>query len=326
MSKNNLLELRDLTTQFTTKQGVITAVNKISFSLKTGETIGIVGESGSGKTQLALSIMGLLSTNAKTTGSILYCGQELINMPDKEYNKIRGKNIAMIFQNPMTALNPYLTIATQMTEVLIHHQGLSYSGAFNVAKHMLDIVAIPEPVRRLKMYPHEFSGGMQQRVMIAMALLCKPDLLIADEPTTALDVTIQAQILDLIKDLKKEIDMSVIFITHDLGVVAGIADTILVMYAGKLVESGSVDDVFSTPKHPYSQGLLNSRSRLSDKILSTITGNPPDLKNLPSGCSFHPRCPYAFDLCINQAPPLRAAPQGAYACYLDKLPKQNGAI
>ena len=302
-----LLSVNNLNVSFATPDGFVKAVNGISFSLNPGEALGIVGESGSGKSQLILGLMGLLAQNGKTTGSVKFNNNELIGLNQNEFNKIRGDKISMIFQDPMTSLNPYLRISKQMTEVLMFHKNMSYSDAKNESIKMLDLVKIPDAKNRVDMYPHEFSGGMRQRVMIAMSLLCKPDLLIADEPTTALDVTVQAQIVTLLCELKKDLGTAIIIITHDLGVVAGICDNVMVMYAGRTMEYGPVNHIFYTPQHPYTQGLLKSIPRLNDETygdLPTIPGNPPSLLNLPKGCPFQERCLYAEEKCTVKPPPL----------------------
>ena len=318
-----LLTVNKLNTRFKTMDGVVSAVNDISFTMEKGETLGIVGESGSGKTQLVLSMMGLLATNGWAEGSARFKGQELIGLPTKELNKIRGNHMAMIFQDPMTCLNGYLTIARQMTEVLILHKGMSMADARQRSIEMLDAVHIPDARNRIDRYPHEFSGGMRQRVMIAMSLLCKPDLLIADEPTTALDVTVQAQIIDVMNEIKSDMGMSIILITHDLGVIAGISDNVLVMYAGRICEYAPVDDIFSDPQHPYTRGLLNSVPRLySDEAqpLHAIPGNPPNMQHLPTGCAFHERCEFKREICVNQQPPLqRINDLRQKACFLEAL-------
>ena len=303
-----LLEVNNLDTRFKIMDGELSAVNDISFSMEIGETLGIVGESGSGKSQLVLSIMGLLATNGRADGSALFKGQELIGLPTREINKIRGDRMTMIFQDPMTCLNGYLTIARQMTEVLTLHKGMSMADARKRSIEMLDAVHIPDAKSRIDRYPHEFSGGMRQRVMIAMALLCEPDLLIADEPTTALDVTVQAQIIDLMDELKSEMNMGIILITHDLGVIAGISDNVAVMYAGRICEYAPVDDIFQDPQHPYTRGLLQSVTRLdsdSKRALHAIPGNPPNMQHLPAGCAFHERCEFQLEICLTQRPVLQ---------------------
>lgn len=253
-----LLNVKDLRVTFSTPDGDVTAVNDLNFSLRAGETLGIVGESGSGKSQTAFALMGLLAANGRIGGSATFNGREILNLPEHELNKLRAEQISMIFQDPMTSLNPYMRVGEQLMEVLMLHKNMSKAEAFEESVRMLDAVKMPEARKRMKMYPHEFSGGMRQRVMIAMALLCRPKLLIADEPTTALDVTVQAQIMTLLNELKREFNTAIIMITHDLGVVAGICDKVLVMYAGRTMEYGNARDVFYQPVHPYSIGLLNA--------------------------------------------------------------------
>lgn len=317
----SLLEINNLFTRFSTPDGEVAAVNDVSFTMEKGETLGIVGESGSGKSQLVLSIMNLLASNGSLSGSIKLDGRELVGLAPKELNSIRGNRIAMIFQDPMTCLNGYLTIARQMTEVLTLHQGMDYKTAKKQCIDMLDAVHIPDATNRINRYPHEFSGGMRQRVMIAMALLCKPDLLIADEPTTALDVTVQAQIVDLMNELKSEMDMSIIMITHDLGVIAGISDNVMVMYGGRMYEYAKVHELFSKPLHPYTRGLLRSVPRLDTagtQQLTSIPGNPPNLQHLPTGCAFEERCEEHLPHCKQERPLLQAySPDHLYACHLD---------
>ena len=316
-----LLEVDTLSTRFSTMDGLVSAVNQVSFSMERGETLGIVGESGSGKSQLVLSMMNLLAANGRTEGSVKLNGKELVGLPNKAMNRIRGNNIAMIFQDPMTCLNGYLTVARQMTEVLMLHQGMDHRSAKRRSIRMLDAVHIPDAANRIDRYPHEFSGGMRQRVMIAMALLCEPDLLIADEPTTALDVTVQAQIIDLMNELKADRDMSIIMITHDLGVIAGISDNVMVMYGGRIYEYAPVRDLFRDPQHPYTAGLLRSVPRLDtagSSGLSAIPGNPPNLQHLPTGCAFHDRCTSRMDICSQQRPELRATEHDRLrACHLE---------
>jgi oligopeptide transport system ATP-binding protein len=318
-----LLEVANLNTRFDTPDGEVNAVNDVSFAVAEGETVGVVGESGSGKSQAFLTVMGLLAANGRATGSARFRGTELLGLAPNELNRIRGSRIAMIFQDAMTSLNPYLRISRQMTEVLVTHRGMNESEARKTAIAMLDRVRIPEAKRRFDMYPHEFSGGMRQRVMIAMALLCEPDLLIADEPTTALDVTIQAQILDLMRDLKRSGRTAIVMITHAMGVVAGLCDRVLVMYGGRIVEEAPVRDIFYDPQHPYTHGLLRATPRLDEAItaeLRTIPGQPPDLQHLPPGCAFCERCLWRFERCRTEEPAVRPAGAGRRkACHLERL-------
>jgi len=323
-----VLEVTDLKTTFSTPEGAVKAVGGVGFAISKGETLGVVGESGSGKSQIFMSIMGLLARNGRAQGSVRFQGEEILGLPVKELNRVRGAKMSMIFQDPMTSLNPYLSVRRQMTEVLMQHKGLSEEQAAQQSVELLDKVQIPEAKRRLNMFPHEFSGGMRQRVMIAMALLCGPELLIADEPTTALDVTVQAQILEVLVGLQRDFGMAIALITHDLGVIARMADRVMVMYAGNIVEKGSVRDLFKDPQHPYTQGLLESMPRLDETEatrLMTIGGQPPNLQNLPSGCSFRDRCRYAFERCPVETPlltPFAESPDGAVrskACHLPSL-------
>lgn len=304
-----LLQVEDLHVHFKTDDGLVRAVNGVSFDLRPGETLGIVGESGSGKSVTNLAIMGLIPRppGVIAGGKALYQGQDLLTLNQAGLAKIRGRKIAMIFQDPMTALNPFLTIEEQLTEVTRLHLGHSRQQARKHALEMLVKVGIPAPEKRIDDYPHQFSGGMRQRVMIAMALSCQPDVLIADEPTTALDVTIQAQMLELIKDLQKTQGTAVILITHALGVVASVCSRVLVMYGGKIVEQANIDTLFAQPRHPYTLGLLKSIPRWdADNTgrLPAIEGQPPDMLRPPSGCAFHPRCPLKMSKCEEEAPAL----------------------
>ena len=302
----SLLRVDGLNVSFDTPDGQVTAVKNLSFAIKPKETLGIVGESGSGKSQTAFALMGLLARNGRSSGSAKFNGLELIGMPEAELNKVRAEQVAMIFQDPMTSLNPYLKISQQLNEVLMHHKGLDKKSATAHSIRMLDAVKMPEAAKRMNMYPHEFSGGMRQRVMIAMALLCDPKLLIADEPTTALDVTVQAQIMTLLDELKQDFDTAIILITHDLGVVAGVCDNVMVMYAGQTMEYGTTEEIFYQPSHPYTGGLLESVPRLDtdSPVLATIPGNPPNLMQLPVGCPFQDRCGQALAECFTSIPDL----------------------
>jgi len=312
-----LLEVRDLQTSFDlTKTRSVKAVDGVSFDVNAGETLAIVGESGSGKSVTSLSIMGLLPTDMGriTGGSIQLDGREISKLSDAEMREIRGKEIGMIFQEPMTSLNPVHTVGQQIGEMVIRHEALSKSRARARAIEMLDLVGIPEPRRRVDNYPHEMSGGMRQRAMIAMALSCEPRILIADEPTTALDVTIQAQMLELMAELQKKLGMAIIFITHDLGVVAEVADRVVVMYAAQVVETAGVNDIFRNPRMPYTAGLMNSIPRLGasrhKQRLKAIPGTVPALTSLPEGCRFNPRCAFATDQCRSAMPVLEEAADG----------------
>ena len=302
----SFLEVNNLNVEFNTADGIVRAVKNVSFSLKEGKILAIVGESGSGKSQTVFAMMGLLDQNGRATGSVKFEDQEILNLSISELNLIRSEKIAMIFQDPMTSLNPYMKVSEQMAEVLIHHKGLSKTDAINQSIIMLDAVQIPEARNLIRMYPHEFSGGMRQRVMIAMSLLCNPKLLIADEPTTALDVTVQAQIMHLISDIQKEFGTSIILITHDLGVVAGNSDETLVMYGGQVMEIAKTELIYARPTHPYTQGLISAVPRLDDNSdkLKTIHGNPPDAMLDPVGCPFSPRCKFSKDICSIQTPEL----------------------
>ena len=327
-----LLEVKDLHTSFFTPAGEVKAVNGVSFSLDEGKVLGIVGESGSGKSVTAYSILQILSNPGRiVSGSIRYRGQELVGADKKEMSKIRGNKISIIFQDPMTSLNPVYTIGNQLMEAIMLHTDRDKEQARERAIEMIRLVGITEPEKRIKQYPHELSGGMRQRVMIAMALACEPDILIADEPTTALDVTIQAQILDLIKDLQKQFGMSVILITHDLGVVAEMCDEVIVMYAGEVCERGTADEIFYNPKHEYTKGLLNSIPRLDaegQEKLVPIEGSPVDMLNPPAGCPFAPRCKSCMKICLKEMPPYTTIQEDHYsACWLlqkEEFEKKGG--
>ena len=317
-----LLDVKDLSIGFHMPGRDVQVVNKVNFSLAEGETMAIVGESGSGKTQTAFSIIGLLAQNGYASGSVLFEGQELLGLPEAKLNKVRAEKIAMIFQDPMTSLNPYIRIGEQLVEVLTLHKGMTRAAAQADAIRMLDAVKLPDARNIFTRYPHECSGGMRQRIMIAMALLCRPKLLIADEPTTALDVTVQAQMLELFTSLTAEFGTALIIITHDLGVVAGLADRMLVMYGGRAVETGTVDELFYAPRHPYTLGLLNSTPNVDVKAerLNSISGSPPNLENLPRGCAFHPRCAFRFERCFSETPQLLDFGEGTRrkACHYAK--------
>jgi oligopeptide transport system ATP-binding protein len=318
-----LLEVRNLKTWFYTPDGIVKAVNGVSYTLNEGEALGLVGESGCGKSVSALSLMRLIPTppGRIVEGEVIFDGKDLLKLNDEGIRRIRGNDIAMIFQDPMTSLNPVLTIGRQIGEALELHKGMSRSDARKRTIELLELVGIPSARSRHDDYPHQFSGGMRQRVMIAMALSCDPKLLIADEPTTALDVTIQAQILELIKRLRQELGMAVILITHDLGVVAGVADKINVMYAGYIVESAPADELFANPRMPYTLGLLRSIPRIDEprkEKLIPIEGLPPDLIDAPQGCPFVPRCTYKIDRCVEENPSLEPVKQGHnIACWVD---------
>lgn len=302
-----LLEIKDEKLSFFTPAGEVKALNGVSFSMNEGEVLGIVGESGSGKSVTAYSIMGLTAYPGKLIGGTIYFnGHQIEKMSEKEMRKIRGNEVSIIFQDPMTSLNPVYTIGNQITEVIRLHTGKSKKEAYDRAKELLELVGINEPTKRLKQYPHELSGGMRQRVMIAIALACEPKLLIADEPTTALDVTIQAQILELMQELRQKLGMSIIMITHDLGVVASMCERIAVMYAGHIVEYGTADEIFYEPKHEYTKGLINSIPKFSAQEIERlvpIEGQPVDLLNPPAGCPFAPRCANCMKICLREMPP-----------------------
>jgi oligopeptide transport system ATP-binding protein len=318
-----LLEVKDLKTQFHTREGLVYAVNGISYQMEEGETLGIVGESGCGKSVGVLSLLRLIPEppGKIADGQALFQGKDLLKMSPEEIRHVRGAQIAMVFQDPMTSLNPVLTIGRQLTEALELHMGMNKQQARDRAAELLGMVGIPQAGDRLNDYPHQFSGGMRQRVMIAMALSCTPQLLIADEPTTALDVTIQAQIVDLVKRLRDELGMAIIWITHDLGIVAGLAKRVIVMYAGFIIEEAQVKDLYSDPRHPYTLGLLGSLPRVDQtqhRRLVSIEGLPPDLLGLPQGCPFAARCVYRIDRCEKENPPLEPVSPGHWkACWVD---------
>ncbi|MEL6204903.1 MAG: oligopeptide/dipeptide ABC transporter ATP-binding protein [Pseudomonadota bacterium] len=312
-----LLEIQDLTVTFETGDGDVRAVNGVSLGIEAGQTLAIVGESGSGKSQTAFAVMGLLARNGRASGSIRFDGQELIGLSEAELNRVRSNQIAMIFQDPMTSLNPYMRVSEQMMEVLELHRGMGRRDARAEAVRHLDAVKIPDAKNRATMYPHEFSGGMRQRVMIAMALLCRPRLLIADEPTTALDVTVQAQIMALLDEVRDEFGTAIILITHDLGIVAGACEDMVVLYGGRIMESGRTTDIFAHPAHPYTLGLLQAVPRLDrdDDALRAIPGDPPNMLGLPPGCPFSPRCPVAVELCATARPELVSVGGRLRACH-----------
>jgi oligopeptide transport system ATP-binding protein len=316
-----LLEAKKLTVEFATHEGVVRAVSEIDLELFAGETLAIVGESGSGKSQMLLSILGLVAGNASVTGSARFKGEELVSASEHRLNEIRGSEIGVVFQDPMTSLNPYLTIGMQLTEPLLLHKGASRKDAAAQAIEMLKAVHISEPERRMEQYPHQLSGGMRQRVAIAMGLICRPQILIADEPTTALDVTVQAQVLSLLREIRERIGTAVILVTHDLGVIAELADRVNVMYAGKIVERGSVDDIFYRCRHPYTEALERSIPQFTEirpARLDAISGNPPNPVHLPPGCAFHPRCPYRLEVCDKSVPQLESVgPNHAKACFYE---------
>jgi oligopeptide transport system ATP-binding protein len=323
-----LLEVKDLETQFFTQDGVVRAVNGISYTLDEGETLGIVGESGCGKSVGVMSLIRLIpSPPGKVVGGeVFFEDRDLLKISDDEIRSIRGNKISMIFQDPMTSLNPVLTVGRQISEALELHLGMDKKQAKTRATELLELVGIPLAAQRIDDYPHQFSGGMRQRAMIAMGLSCNPQILIADEPTTALDVTIQAQIIDLVKRLRDELGMAIIWITHDLGVVAGLADRVIVMYAGYIVEEASVKDLYLNPRHPYTVGLLDSLPRLDEDRpteLKSIEGLPPDLINLPAGCPFYDRCTYRIDVCAQELPSLNTVSiNHKAACHVDMTTAQ----
>jgi oligopeptide transport system ATP-binding protein len=315
-----LLDVRDLHVEFRTRDGVAKAVNGVNYSVAEGETLAVLGESGSGKSVTAQAIMGILDSPPGfiTKGEIVFQGRDLLKLNGEERRKVRGAKMAMVFQDALSSLNPVLTVGEQLGEMFTTHQGMSKKDSRAKAVELMDRVRIPAAAERVKQYPHQFSGGMRQRVMIAMAMALEPDLIIADEPTTALDVTVQAQVMDLLAELQRELNMGLILITHDLGVVADVADKIAVMYAGRIVETAPVHEIYKAPAHPYTKGLLQSIPRLDQKgqELYAIKGLPPNLLHIPSGCAFNPRCPQARDRCRTDVPPLyQVSPVRASACH-----------
>lgn len=313
------LKLDQLSVRFATSDGEVNAVNGIDLTVGASERVAVVGESGSGKSQAFLAVMGLLARNGRATGAVWWNGKNLLDLPRNELNHVRGKHLAMVFQDPMTSLTPHLRVGKQLSEVLVWQRGVSESEALARSRELLDQVQIPDADKRLRQYPHELSGGMRQRVMIAIALAGEPEILIADEPTTALDVTVQAEVLALFDELCRDRGMALVLITHDLGVVAGLCQRVAVMYAGRIVEQSPVEALFRDPQHPYTQGLLRSTPRLSHPVgerVQTIGGRPPDLRHLPAGCPFRPRCDRAVDACAERRPELESAGQGQQvACF-----------
>ena len=329
-----LLDVRHLSTQFATRGGIVRAVDDVSWDVRPGETVALVGESGCGKSVSALSIMRLVSAPAGriTAGEIWFKGQDLLRLPEEAMRRVRGRDLAMVFQEPMTSLNPVLTVGRQLTEGLEIHLGADPARSRARAEELLQMVGIPDPARRLAQYPHQFSGGMRQRMMIAMALACEPALVLADEPTTALDVTIQAQILELMKSLSRRLGIAMLIITHNLGVVARYADRVNVMYAGRIIEQGTAREIYARPRHPYTLGLLRSVPRLDEARrarLDPIEGQPPDLSRLPPGCAFTPRCAFRVDRCLAERPELRPAGDDGHvsACWeIERLVEQRATV
>lgn len=332
MDTKYILEVKDLHTTFTTDKGEVHAVNGINFNLEPGKTLGIVGESGSGKSVSAYSIMQILADNGKvSSGEVLYKGENIVNWDNKKMAGFRGKCCSIIFQDPMTSLNPVFTVGYQLEEAVLLHTDRTKKEAKERAIEMLSLVGVNEPEKRVKQYPHELSGGMRQRVMIAMALACEPDILIADEPTTALDVTIQAQILELMQDLQKKLGMAIIMVTHDLGVIASMCDEIIVMYGGRVCERGTADDIFYRPAHEYTKGLLRSipTAENNGERLVPIGGTPINLLNMPRGCAFCPRCDAAMKICLSQVPEeIRISDSHLAACFMNvkKMFETNGEV
>lgn len=318
----SVLKITDLKVEFETPRGTVQAVNGVTFDLHAGKMLGVVGESGSGKTQTFMAIMGVMPENANISGEVIYNGQNLLDLFTREFNKIRGSRLAFIMQDALSALTPHMRIGDQMIEILRFHEHVGKTDAEARALEALEQVRIPEAARRLKMYPHELSGGMRQRVIIAMALLCKPEILIADEPTTALDVTIQSEVMDIFDELKRETNTTIVLVTHDLGVLAGRADDVMVMYGGRIAEQAPVGAFFDTPYHPYSKGLLQAIPNIQspvDQALASIPGHPPDLMNLPLGCPFAPRCSSKIEVCETTLPKLtHKGPNRTVACHVEE--------
>jgi oligopeptide/dipeptide ABC transporter ATP-binding protein len=331
MSGAPAMQVTQLNVAYGSGGSLIRAVNDVDLEVRAGESLGIVGESGSGKTQLLLAMLGLSPVTAQLSGSVRYHGEELLGAPRRNLNRIRGARIGLVFQDPMTALNPFLTIGTQLIEGLRAHRRVTAAAARRRALELLELVQIAAPELRLRQFPHQLSGGMRQRVLIAMALICEPEILLCDEPTTALDVTVQAQIIALLQELRARTGVTLVLVTHDLGVIAQLAERVAVMYAGRVVEQASVDALLTAPRHPYSEGLLRSTLSLTIPVATRLTamdGNPPDLRSLPAGCAFAPRCPYVLEDCRSQVPALQAlGTDHRRACFYDgPLGRHPGVI